>query len=396
MISLRLNSEINKMRIDKRTEELADLVLDYSVDIQEKDRLLIQFDPKYKLYADILGKKAMERGAEVCYDSISFDPKILRKFIQEYNLEEWEKELKRRKEIAIWCNTRILVDCISDYDYARGIENSEVKVAEFDKKVIGPYKKVLYRTGPNNENEVKWNIVGFPCEENAKCANMSFTEYEDFVYSATLIPDWEKMSNEMEIIKDKFNNAKEVQILLPGLTDLHFSLDGRGGKICKGKRNMPDGEVYYGPVENSAEGYIYFQCPTKRDGFGMLEGIKLEFERGFVKDYSAKQNQKGLEETLKIDLGARRIGEFGIGCNYGIKHVTFETLFDEKIGGTIHLALGKSISERTSEGGGWNKSNIHWDIICDLRRNEKNLREYPGGKIFVDGTLVQENGIWKI
>ena len=134
-----------------------------------------------------------------------------------------------------------------------------------------------------------------------------------------------------------------------------------------------------------------------RSGLGVLEGIKFSFENGVVTDFSARKNQRALEETLKIDEGAKRIGEFGIGCNYGIKRPVLETLFDEKIGGTIHLALGKSFyTKPLSEGGGLNHSNIHWDIVCDLRRDETNLEEYPGGEIRVDGKLVQKNGIWKI
>lgn len=384
------------MKIDERAAKLADLVLDYSVSLQEGDKLFLQFDPTYLAYANLIGDKARKKGAEVRYDSISFNPRVLRGFMKRFHMSEWEEELQRRNELASWCNTRILIDCDSNPNYADGVQDSEARVTAFNKKVIGPYKEILYRQGSNRGYEVKWNIVGFPCEESAKTAGMNLEEYADFVYSATLGNDWSKMSREMERIKAVFDGAKDVHLLVPGLTDLHLSLDGRGGEICDGRLNMPDGEVCYGPVENSINGHIYFQTPTKREGFGILQGIRLEFEDGVIQRYSANQNQKALEETLKIDEGVKRIGELGIGCNYGVQKAILETLFDEKIGGTFHLALGDSLSPDLSNGGGLNKSDIHWDIVCDLRKNPADFGQYPGGEVYVDGRLVQKDGIWKI
>jgi aminopeptidase len=369
------------MKLDERAGKLADLVLDYSISLQEGDRVFLQFDPTYLTYANLIGDKARKKGAEVRYDSISFDPRVLRGFMERFDMDEWQEELQRRNELASWCNARVLIDCDSNPNYADGVQDSEARVTAFNKKVIGPYKEVLYRQGPNRGYEVKWNIVGFPCEESAKTAGMSLEEYADFVYSATLRNDWSKMSNEMERIKAVFDGAKDVHLLVPGLTDLHLSLDGRGGEICDGRLNMPDGEVCYGPVENSINGQIYFQTPTKREGFGILQGINLEFKDGVIQRYSANQNQKALEETLKIDEGVKRIGELGIGCNYGVQRAILETLFDEKIGGTFHLALGDSLSPDLSNGGGLNKSDIHWDIVCDLRRNPTDLAQYPGGEV---------------
>ncbi len=384
------------MSQNKKLNKLVDLVLNYSVEIQKGDKLLIQFNPAYSEYAILLGRNARKKGAEVRYDSMSFDPRILRKFIENNNQSEWQEELKRRIELAKWCNARILVDCDSNPNYADGIENSEAKIINFNKKVIGPYKKILYRKGKYKGYAVKWNLTGFPSKENAELTGMSIDEFEKFVYAATLENDWLKMSNEMKKVKTIFDNAKDVHIIVPGLTDLHLSLKGRGGEICDGKLNMPDGEVFYGPIEDSVNGYIYFQVPAKREGFGILEGIRLEFKNGAIRKFSAKKNQKALEETLKIDVGIKRVGEFGIGCNYGIKKAIIETLFDEKIGGTIHLALGDSYREQPlNSGGGLNKSDIHWDLVCDLRRNISNLSEFPGGEIYVNGKLVQKNGIWQ-
>ncbi len=382
--------------LDERAKELAKLVLDYSVEIEEGDRLMIQFDPKYSCYGTLLGDMAKQRGAKIRYDMQSHDPHSLRWFLQRNDMDEWQQELERRKEISRWCTARILVDCDSNPNYAEGIEDSESKVAEFNKRVIGPYKEVLYRPGKRLGCEVKWNIVGFPCKESAEAAGMAENAFANFVYKATLENDWHNMSEKMKDIKQAFDYAKDVHIYVPGQTDLHLNLAGRGGEICDGKLNMPDGEVCYGPVEENVNGKVYFQCPTKRPGLGILQGISLEFRDGIVVNSDAKENPKALEKALQTDEGARMVGELGIGCNYAIKRTILETLFDEKIGGTVHLALGDSFDQPLNEGGGLNRSAIHWDIVCDLRKDESNLSEFPGGELYVNGKLVQKDGKWKI
>jgi aminopeptidase len=381
---------------DPRAVKLADLLLDYSVEARPDDRLMIQFDPVYTRYATLIGEKARARGVNVRYDTMTHDPVVQRGFIERFDTAELQEELERRIEMSQWCNARILVHCLSNPDYAKGIPDSEAKVAEFNKRVIGPYNRVLYRSGLIRGYEVKWNIVGFPTEASAALAGMSLGEYNDFVYSATVDNDWQIMSEKMQRIKSTFDFAHDVHIYVHGQTDLHLSLKDRGGEICDGRLNMPDGEVCYGPVEDSVNGHIYFQVPSKLDGFEILQGIRLEFENGVIQRHSARQNQKALDEILKIDEGVKRVGELGIGCNYHIKRAIFKTIFDEKIGGTIHLALGDSFTEQPlTDGGGLNKSDLHWDIVCDLRRNPSNTADYPGGELYVDGTLVQKDGVWK-
>jgi aminopeptidase len=235
---------------------------------------------------------------------------------------------------------------------------------------------------------IKWNLVAYPCRAEAKRSRMSLGRYEDFVYGATNI-NWKKTKERMQAVKNEFDNAEDVHIIVPGQTDLHLSLNRRGGRISYGKRNMPDGEVYYGPIETSTEGHIYFPYRSNRDGHD-VEGIRLDFKKGKIVNFSAKKNQKFLESMLDLK-GARRIGELGIGCNYGIERYINHLLFDEKIGGTIHLALGESFtSQGLRDGGGKNQSEIHWDLVCDLRK----VNGLPGGEIYVDGKLVQKNGKW--
>ncbi len=384
------------MRIDPRAEKLASLVLDYSIDLHEGDRLFLQHSPFQPEYAKIFGEQAKARGAEVRYDSDSWDPIILRRLVEKMNPAEWKAELERRNELARWCNTRILINAGVDTDYAIGIPEKEKRIAELNRQIIGPYKEVLYRPGPFNGNEVRWNIVGFPTKQDASAAGMSLEEYTNFVYDATLIPDWRQMERDMGKIKTAFDKAEDVHIYVPGKTDLHLSLRDRGGSVSGGKHNMPGGEVFYGPVEDSVNGTVYFQHPTKRD-VGVIRGINLKFEKGRVVEFDAKENLPGLEATLNADEGVKTIGELGIGFNNGIQRATMSTLFDEKIAGTIHLALGDSFTEHAlSDGGGLNVSMIHWDIVCDLRRDEKDLTDFPGGFIKVDGKTVQLEGKWKL
>lgn len=227
---------------------------------------------------------------------------------------------------------------------------------------------------------VRWTLCNYPTQSLAQEAEMSLFEYEDFVFEATNI-DWVEQSRYQDKIKKAFDAGDAVRLVGPG-TDLRFSIAGRNGKKCDGEYNMPDGEVFYSPVEDSAEGYITYDYPAIYYG-QEVDKVFLEFKNGAVVKASAGKNQALLEKVLETDGGSRYIGEFGIGVNYGIKRFSKDILFDEKIGGTIHLALGNAYPEV----GGKNRSAIHWDMIKDLRK---------GGAIELDGKIVQENGEFKL
>jgi aminopeptidase len=180
----------------------------------------------------------------------------------------------------------------------------------------------------------------------------------------------------------RFDAATEVRIV-GAETDVTLSLEGRSGHVDAGGANMPGGEFYYSPVEDSAEGTIAFvEFPAPYLG-REVSGIRLRFEGGMVVDASAETEEAFLFELLDQDEGSRRLGELGIGCNPGITRFMKNTLFDEKIDGTIHLALGNGLPHI----GGKNQSEIHWDIVKDLR---------PGGQIVLDGEVVQQDGAWRI
>jgi aminopeptidase len=232
---------------------------------------------------------------------------------------------------------------------------------------------------PYLRDERPWTGCYFPTEAVAQDAGMTLPEFEEFLYGAVLI-DWDALRRQMEGIKDRFDRAETVRIV-GAETDLTFSLAGREGKVDAREANMPGGEVFYCPVEDSAEGVITFaEYPGCYIGHE-VPGIRFRFEAGKIVDASAAGDEEWLLATLDTDEGARRLGEFGIGCNPGIQRHMKNTLFDEKIEGTVHFAVGTGFPQL----GGQNHSAIHWDIVKDLRN---------GGRIELDGEVVQENGKW--
>jgi aminopeptidase len=227
--------------------------------------------------------------------------------------------------------------------------------------------------------ELPWVGCQYPTPALAQDAGMATDVYADFLYGACLL-DWDAERERMQRYADRFDAAEQVRIVGAG-TDLTLSISGRAMKVDAGGANIPGGEVFCSPVEDSAEGQITFaEFPAVYSGRDVV-GVRLRFEGGRVIDASAEANEDLLLETLDVDDGARRLGELGIGCNPGITRHTRSTLFDEKIDGTVHLALGNGIHEL----GGTNVSAIHWDIVKDLR---------PGGRIELDGEVVQQDGSW--
>jgi aminopeptidase len=214
----------------------------------------------------------------------------------------------------------------------------------------------------------------FPCAYFARQAGLSRPEYDDVFYAACL-RDWDAEGRRMQPVLERFDRAEEVRIVGEG-TDLTLSLAGREGRIDDGHVNVPGGEVYYCPVEDSAEGVVEFDFPS-----GKVERARLVLRGGEVVEASAAAGDDVLLSALETDAGARRFGELGLGCNEGITRHLRNVLFDEKMAGTIHLALGTGFPVI----GGRNESALHWDLVKDMRR---------GGELRCDGELVQRDGAW--
>lgn len=228
-----------------------------------------------------------------------------------------------------------------------------------------------------------WVLTVHPTQAYAQDAEMSLGEYEDFVYGAMFCDDadpagrWEELGRLQRRLAARLRRARQVRIVGPD-TDLTLSVEGRTFLSSDGRQNMPSGEIYTSPVETSAEGHIRFDFPACRGG-REVHDVRLVFRGGKVVEAAAAKNQDYLLAMLDTDPGARRLGELGIGTNERIQRFTRHILFDEKIGGTIHLALGRGFEKA----GGRNRSAVHWDMIKDLRR---------GGAVYVDGKVLQKDG----
>ncbi len=224
--------------------------------------------------------------------------------------------------------------------------------------------------------KVRWVLVNYPTQALAQEAEMSLSQYEDFLFDACLV-DWKSMAGDLRRLKRRMERTDRVRIVGKD-TDLSFSIKGRKAIPCIGECNMPDGEIFTGPVEGSVEGKIYYEFPAIYGG-REVSGIRLSFREGKVVKAEAEKNGDLLRTLISADRGASIPGEFGIGFNYGINSFTRDILFDEKIGGTIHIALGKAYPES----GGKNDSSLHWDMIKDLRKD---------GSLYFDDRLIMKDG----
>lgn len=258
------------------------------------------------------------------------------------------------------------------------------------RQLQGVDKQRITRLGKRNKQvlehrleNTRWVGSLFPTDAGAQDAGMSLDEYERFVFGAMYlfeddpVAKWNELEQFQARLIERLAKASEVRIAGED-TDLTLSVEGRTWVNSNGRKNMPSGEVFTGPIESSARGTVRFHVPSSVNG-SLVENVLLRFEDGKVVDAEAARGEDLLHAQLDTDAGSRYLGELGIGTNYEIQMPTLNTLFDEKIGGTVHLALGRSYTET----GGVNESSLHWDLICDLRR---------GGSMWLDGELFQQNG----
>jgi aminopeptidase len=263
----------------------------------------------------------------------------------------------------------------------RSLSNCDPKKMAQVAKARQPMRKIwMKRAG---SGELNWTLTLWPTQASAQDAEMSLAEYEDFVFSAGHLDDadpvatWKKIKATQQKLANRLNRAKEFRLVAKN-TDLTFSTAGRKWLNSAGKCNFPDGEVYTSPVEKSVNGRVQFSFPAIHQSREVLDA-SLEFKDGKVVSASASKGEDFLRTMVEMDGGSCYLGEAAFGTNYNIKRFTRNTLFDEKIGGTIHLALGAGFPEC----GSVNKSGLHWDMVCDLRDK---------GQIYADETLIQKNG----
>ncbi len=350
---------------DPRTKKLASILVRHSLGVREGETVLINASSELAkpLVLEVF-KEVMRAGGHPM-TGIAFE-ETSNIF---YSLAS-ESQLLNFPRIRLFEAKN--VDCVVNI---RAAANKKA-MSNIGPSLISRRSKVLRPISEEIVNRKRWILCNFPTNALAQEADMSLDEYEDFLYGATNI-NWMAVRRKEMKLKNALDKASEIRILGKD-TDLKISVKGRKAIPCYGERNMPDGEVFLSPVEDSAEGYIYYEMPAIYQGREVL-GIRLRFRKGKVVEAAADKNEKFLITMLDTDKGARFLGEIGIGVNYGIQKFSKDILFDEKIGGTVHLAVGRSYEEA----GGKNISAIHWDMIKDLRKN---------GAIYLDGKMIQKNG----
>jgi len=356
--------------VDGRVEEVAKILVDYSTETKNGDRVLIRTDLLAKDLALEVYRQALLKGAHpwirtdlpgARYIFHKYANESQLKFLPEHDFEEI-----KRTDVYVYLGGPFNVKDLTGVDPVR----------------ISLRVKTLKPITDWRVEKTRWVVFYYPTEAMAQEAEMSLQEFEDFVYSASLI-DLKELSKQLRVLKRQVDAVDRVEIRSPD-THLEFSVKERNSVAADGARNIPDGELFTSVVENSVNGNIRFDVPAVSTAHGNAsEDVTLAFKQGRVVDAKAVKNQNFLEKMLATDEGAKRIGEFGIGLNYGITKPVMNTLFDEKIGGSIHLALGRGYKETYS----LNESAIHWDMIKDLRRD---------GEVYFDGKLVMKHGKWLI
>jgi aminopeptidase len=354
---------------DPRLERYAEILIDTCVGVQPGWQVIVSSGPPGRLLVDEIAGQIAKRGAYALI-RLNLNGSI------PWVLEAPDELLENLPSIELYAFEN--ADALIAIDAPENTREISVVPPERMALLQSSIRPVLERA---YTYDLAWVGCNYPTPALAQGAGMSLRAYEDFLFGACLL-DWDAEHKRMSRYAEHFDAAEEVRIVGAD-TDLTLSLAGRTAKVDAGGANMPGGEFYYSPVEDSAEGTISFlEFPAPYAG-REVAGIRLRFKGGKVVDASAESEEAFLVEQLDRDEGARRLGELGIGCNPGITRFMKNTLFDEKIDGTIHLALGNGHPEI----GGTNQSDIHWDIVKDLR---------PGGQILLDGEVVQENGAWQI
>jgi aminopeptidase len=361
---------------DQRIERLADILVDYSTQVKERDLVAIRGSYLAEPLILAIFERCLQRGAfPMIRAGIPAAEPLFYKYAQEHQLEHvWETDrwLNQHLDVSFSIISDVNTRQLSRVDPAK-----QVKVAKARKPLLDNFFKRAAA------GEVRWNVTLFPTQAHAMEAEMSLAEYEDFYYGACLVDEddpvaeWKKVAERHQNLISWMEGRSEVHIEGEG-TDLTLDVSGRTWLPADGKENFPDGEIFTGPVETKTTGHVTYSFPAIYGGVA-VEGIRLEFADGRIVDARAERNENFLIKTLDTDPGARVLGEIGIGTNYGIDAFTGEILLDEKIGGTVHLAVGASYPES----GGVNESAVHWDMVCDLRK---------GGRITVDGDTLMEDG----
>lgn len=364
----------------ERALKLATTILDHSLEVKEGEKLIISAsDFSSAELLQPLYSEALRKGAIVHLDIFSSNFNAGRAdfggFLQDYFHHSSDAQLNNTEVYSMlseWADKTVKIVSIHDKKFLESVDGNKLALRQ---KALRPISdKTLQKP---------WCLTYYPTKALAQNAKMSLRQFTDFYYKACNI-DYQKMDKEIFPLQETLDKGKVVEIKGNGI-DLKLGIENRLSLgVDNGKHNIPDGECFIGPVEDMTEGYVNFELPQIYNG-KEVSGIYLEFSKGKITKFSSKTNQKYLSQLLDSDPGNRRLGELGIGMNKNITKYIKDILFDEKIYGTVHFALGMSYPYK--RGGGENKASIHWDMIKDLRHKGSEIK-IDSKTIFRDGAIV--------
>ncbi len=352
---------------DARIEQLADILVGHSIQVKQGEKVIISGTTEAIPLIREVYRRVLRVGAHpITQVEI---PGLQRIFMDEANGDQLD-EVGHTMLTFEHADAYIKIMAESNTRELTGVDPDKVK-----RRSLATRRTIDYIV----KGGARWVLTRFPTNAMAQDAGLPLEAYERFIYSATNV-DYAAMRESMLAAAERFDRAKKVRIV-GRETDITIDIEGRKGVICAGENNVPDGEFFYTPNHLLTEGDIYFEWPTTFKS-QEVAGIRLSFREGRVVAFSAEKGEQALRQAIETDEGASFLGELGIGANFGITEPSKDILFDEKIGGSVHLALGNAYPD---EGGPGNVSAIHWDIV-------KNLKD--GGEIYLDGELVQNDGKW--
>lgn len=355
--------------MDSRIKQLAHNLIHYSCTIQPKEKVLIHvFGSSAYPLASQLVKEAYAAGGYpyVQVEDYSINRALMLGYTEEQLKIKADLEMEQMKEMDAYIGIRAS-DNISELS---DVPHTQVQLhATMTNDVVN-----------ERVNHTKWVVLRYPNNSMAQLANTSLENFEDFYFNVCNL-DYQKMSKAMDALVDLMNQTDKVHITGPD-TDLTFSIKDIPAIKCDGKCNIPDGEVYTAPVRDSVNGYITYNTPSVFQGF-TYETIRFTFQDGKIIEATANDSEK-INDVLNMDEGSRYLGEFAIGVNPYILNPMKDTLFDEKIMGSIHLTPGRCYEDAFNG----NDSKIHWDLV--LIQTEA----YGGGEIYFDDVLIRKDGVF--
>ncbi|MFP4321262.1 MAG: aminopeptidase [Anaerolineales bacterium] len=366
--------------LDPRIEKLAHLLVHYSVKIQPGDWVYVRGSVAALPLVEQVARQVWQAGGNATV-ALSND-NLLETFYRVASQDqiEWLDPT----QTMLFEQVDALIS-IRASENTRALTNIDPALQAAASKARQPIMQTYMQRSA--EGKLRWVGTQYPTLAYAQDADMSLSEYEDFVYGACAVDQadpvayWQGIHKEQARLIEYLQGKKQMTVRGPNI-DMSLSIEGRTFINSDGSHNMPSGEIFTGPVEDSVNGWVRFTYPAIRDG-REVDGVEFKFENGKLTEASAKKNEAYLLSQLDSDAGARYLGEFAIGTNYNIQRFTKSILYDEKIGGTLHMAVGAGYPETGSQ----NTSNVHWDFICDMRDDSE---------IHVDGELFYKNGQFQV